>query len=327
MACYYKHLFLFALKASLVIAAALPLPFVQTATADTPVTAIFFPEIREPFRSVFTTIADGITETLNGQVNIRPITNEESAESLNNWLARNDVGVAVVLGSRGLPLSKELSPKIPVVIGAVHMSDSLLVDPHYGIALNPDPEILLSRLKALAPGVERVHIVYHREREQWLIDRAGRIAAKHGITLNPVAVDRLQEAANSYRELLSTQKSSTEALWLSQDSMVLDEQAILPMILKEAWDRKLIVFSNNPSHVRRGVLFAMYPDNQNMGRSLGVLAMQLHEHRTHGSPENPIGMRLLDALHTAFNVRTASRLGIRYTRDDLARFDLIFPPQ
>ncbi len=327
MAYSLKHLFSFALKASLVVVTALPLFIVQPASADTPVTAVLFPEIREPFRSVFTTIAEGIAETLGGQVNVRPITNEETAEALTSWLGRNDIGIAVVLGSRGQDLSKELSPRIPVVIGAIHMSDGLLANSYYGIALNPDPEILLHRLKALAPGVERVNIIYHREREQWLIDRARAASAKHGITLNPIPVDRPQEAASSYRDILATQKSGTEALWLSQDSMVLDEQAILPMILKESWDRKLIVFSNNPSHVRRGVLFAMYPDNHRMGRSIGALAMEVHEHRAHGRAENPVGIRLLDALHTAFNVRTASRLGIRYTRDDLARFDLIFPPQ
>ncbi len=295
--------------------------------ADSPRTAILFPEIREPFRSVFTTITDGISETIPGETAIRPIRDDDDIDSLQNWLHQQQAGVTVVLGSRGEMIGKDLAASTPIVIGAVHMSDDLRNEPYYGIALNPDPATMFHRLKALAPDVRQVNIIYHRDREQWLINESTRIADEFGLTLNALPVDRLQEAAGKYREVMATQKSGSEALWLSQDTNVLDEQAVLPMILKEAWDRRLIVFSSNPSHARRGVLFALYPDNHRMGQSLGALALKVHQHLSHAGPAVNPGMRMLKDLQIAFNVRTAGRLGIRYTRDDLANFDLIFPPQ
>ncbi len=295
--------------------------------ADTPLTAVLYPEIREPFRSVFTTIADGVSETLDGRVVIRPVQNDESTDGVANWLRDHGVTTTVALGSRSQALSDELSTATPVVIGAVHMSGELLGDTYHGIALNPNPAALFRRLKSLVPGINRIHIVYQREREQWMIDSAVAPARELGITLNPIPVDKLQDAANSYLAVLRNQNSDTEALWLSQNSAILDEQAVLPIILKEAWDRKLIVFSSNPSHVRRGVLFALYPDNHGMGRSLGAMALKLHDHHVQGTSLKPGGLRPLDDLLTAFNVRTAGRLGVRYSRDDLSHFDLIFPPQ
>lgn len=319
-------MFLINFKTVPVLAFLLSLFTVQLSMAAPPVTAVLYPDIREPFRSVFTTIADGVSESLNGQVTLRSISDEDNPDSIDTWLRQNDIEAAVVLGSRGQALSKQLSYSAPMVLGAIHMSNDLLEDSYHGIVLNPDPAPLFRRLKSLAPGVEQVNIIYHREHEQWMIDRSVEIARQHGITLNPIPVDRLQEAASSYRGILASQKSDREALWLSQDSQVLDEQVILPMILKEAWDRRLIVFSSNPSHVRRGVLFALYPDNHKMGRSLGTLTMDLHDHLVHSRSGKLAGIRMLDDLLMAFNVRTAGRLGIRYTRDDLNGFDLVFPP-
>lgn len=295
--------------------------------ADTPLTAVLYPDIREPFRSVFTTIAEGVSEALDGRVVIRPVRNEESTEGIAIWLREHGVSASVALGSRSQALSDELSGTTPFVVGAVHMSDEMLTDNYIGIALNPDPSAMFRRLKSLAPGVNQIHIIYQKDRDQWMIDRAMAPASDLGIKLNPIPVDGLQDAANRYLALMRAQKSNTEALWLSQDSSILDEQAVLPMILKEAWDRKLIVFSSNPSHVRRGVLFALYPDNHGMGRSLGKMALKLHEHRTHNGSPYTGGLQPLNDLLTAFNVRTAGRLGVRYTRDDLSHFDLIFPPQ
>lgn len=288
---------------------------------------MLYPEIREPFRGIFTTIASGVGESVSGNVLVRSIRNDDSTEEVREWLSDNAIDVVVALGSRGHMLADEISISVPVVIGGVHMTPELIETGSYGISLNPDPGIMLQRLRSIAPDVRKVTIIYHRERDLWMVERAILVASDLGITINPIPVDSLQDAANQYRKVLRSQRSNTEALWLSQDSSVLDEQALLPMILKEAWDRKLIVFSSNPAHVRRGVLFALFPDNQAMGRSLGNMAASLHASRDVRDNGQPGGLQALSDLQTAFNIRTAGRLGIRYTRDSLNEYDLIFPPR
>ena len=292
--------------------------------ADSPTTGVLYPDIREPFRSVFLSIARGVSDELGKDASLRAISDEDSAEDIRTWVERNGIRSLIALGSRGRHLSDELGETVPVILGAVHMSPDLEETRYYGIALSPDPALLLQRLKTLAPAVRRVTVVYHRERDNWMIERARRATERMGIELNAVPVDKLQEAAGAYRTVLGAQASSTEALWLTQDSAVLDEQAVLPMILREAWDRKLIVFSTNPSHVRRGILFALYPDNYRMGRSLGEMAALAHRQQARRN-QAPRGMELLQDLSMAFNVRTAGHLGIRYTREFLNEAELVFP--
>lgn len=292
--------------------------------ADPPVTAVLYPDIREPFRDVFLTIAKGV-EDVGITIKPRAITDEDTTESIKAWLSENRIQAVVALGSRGQSLSDELPRTMPVVIGAVHMSPLLRGKQYYGVTLSPNPAFLLQRLKNLAPGVNRVTLIYHKDRDRWMVDQALAPAQKLGVTLNAIPVERLQEAVVRYQQVLPTLKSDSDALWLSQDSAVLDEQAVLPMILREAWDRRLIVFSSNPSHVRRGILFAMYPNNERMGRILGAMAIRARDRLDHGSPASAQGMLLLDELDTAFNTRTAGRLGVRFSKESLSEYDLVFP--
>jgi putative ABC transport system substrate-binding protein len=291
---------------------------------DAPAIGVLYPDIREPFRSVFMSIARGVSDELGSNAQLRTVADSDSPAEIQRWIESNGIRSVVALGSRGQALSDDLAGTVPVVLGAVHMSQDLQERHHYGIALSPDPSLMLERLSKLAPSVKRVTVVHHRERDQWTVARARASAARLGIELNAVPVDRLQEAVSAYRSLIGTLDSRSDALWLSQDSAVLDEQAVLPMILKEAWDRKLIVFSSNPSHVRRGILFALYPDNYRMGRSLGKMADRINNRPGNGAAVEP-GMEFLRDLSMAFNVRTAGHLGIRYSKELLNEAELVFP--
>ena len=99
----------------------------------------------------------------------------------------------------------------------------------------------------------------------------------------------------------------------------MDERAILPLTLRESWNRNIAVFSSNPSHVPRGVLFSLYPDNRAMGRTLAAMAV---EEGNGAASIEPLG-----DLRVAVNLRTAEHLGLDLSSRQRREFDLVFPPQ
>ena len=101
----------------------------------------------------------------------------------------------------------------------------------------------------------------------------------------------------------------------------MNDRVILPMILEQAWEKQVVVFSSNPSHVNKGALFALYPDNEGMGRTLGALADNILAKKRPASP----GLLPLRDLLTATNLRTAEHLGIQYTQAQREEFSLVFP--
>ena len=94
------------------------------------------------------------------------------------------------------------------------------------------------------------------------------------------------------------------------------------MLLEKSWRSQLVLFSDNPSHVKKGVLFALYPDNAGLGRSLALMARDRVDH-----PEAlSAGVLPLRNLFTAVNLRTAEHLGLVYSAKQQRSFNLVFPP-
>jgi len=165
-----------------------------------------------------------------------------------------------------------------------------------------------------------VLVVYNSRHDQWLIDQAREAARALGVELQALAAGSIQAAAQVWHQAIVNHEELPYAIWLLNDHMVVDGRAILPMILKESWERKIIAFSSNPSTVKRGVLFSLYPDNYNMGRSLARLALQRLQ-----SPDYPVTLMPTDDVLVAFNTRTAEHLGIVVTDEKLKDINLTFP--
>jgi len=289
---------------------------VHAAEAGTPPrVAVVYPQVRDPYRAVFRAIADGVSEEIAG-ADVLEIPPEESTTALSARLVAQNVGAVVLLGKRGLDLSAELTQPPRRVVGAVLAQPAEIPAGVSATSLAPSPQRLFATLRELAPAVKRIYVIYGSDPNEWLIELARADAARLGYELLPVRKENIRDGASAYRELLGQMKSPTDAIWLPQASPFLEEVSVLQMVLRAAWDRSLVVFSSNPSHVPKGALFALFPDNVAMGRQL---AQQI------GKPAPAAGSLVpLDQLDTAINIRTADHLGLGLNAKD-PRFDKVFP--
>ncbi len=289
------------------------------ASADSHRIGVLYPDIREPYRSVFASIIDGIEHKAGGKVARYPLGKDVDTDMLRAWVEKQHINVIIALGRRSVSVSTELR-SVPVVTGAVQMSpDKDKKTP--GVALNPDPRLLFQQLKSLAPQVKQVSVVYNPDKNDWLIARARRASANQGLKLKIYPATDLRDAAKIYRKLLSEISGQKNAVWLLNDRSVLDQKAVFPLVLKSAWENEFVVFSNNPAHVKRGVLFAMFPDNEAMGKTLARIALR----RVRSGSSSSTGIVPLSDLQIAFNLRTAEHLDLSIDRKQREQFDLVFP--
>ena len=82
-------------------------------------------------------------------------------------------------------------------------------------------------------------------------------------------------AADKHETALGSAHGQRHALWLPIDATTVDDATILPLVLREPWNQNVPIFSSSFSHVDKGVLFSLYPNNAELGRSLGALATAL----------------------------------------------------
>lgn len=296
-------------------------PARAAALADGGAIAVVYPDVGEPYRSVFNRIIEGIESSARMRVINYAVGADRSPADLAEELRRREVRVVIALGRQGLKAASGLEKDIGVIAAGVL---SVPPDEARGMSvqsLAPDPALLFARLRTLAPAVRRVHVVYDPRQSEWLVRLAREAARAQGLELVAYDVGDLKAAVRQHLEVIGNADPRREALWLLQDTTAADETTVLPVVLQEAWNRNLMLFSSNVGHVRRGALFALYPNNVELGRNLaGVASAQA------GGGARRTGLAPLREVLAAVNVRTAAHLGL-----DLGsrpqNFDLVFPEQ
>jgi putative ABC transport system substrate-binding protein len=281
---------------------------------------VLYPEIGEPYRSVFAEIIQGVEEQSRAKARAVPLAADPNTDSVDFRALRNSK-VLIALGRQGLRAANALEPALGVVVGGVGVvPETERHGPISGISLSPDPSLLFGVLKTLLPGVRRVIVVYNPQSNEQLMRHARDAARNHGLELVALEAATLGAAARIYEAQFAAADSRRDAFWLPQDGVTADDSTILPLVLKESWSRSLPVFSSSVLHVRKGVLFGMYPDNLQLGRDLATLALAIQNGEAVRRDVVP-----LRAVRTALNTRTASHLGLRIVSSQQRNFDAIFP--
>lgn len=279
--------------------------------------AIIYPDIGEPFRTVFLKIIEGIEEQTRSRIPAYPVGANANLQELAGELRKQDIHVVIALGRNGLKAAAGID-QIAIVAGgvlSVPESDAKRFTVH---SLAPDPMLLFGQSKSLLPTVRRIIVVHDSRQNGWLIRRARDAAHSLGLELAVQGAEDLKTAIRFYQEAFTNADQKRDALWLPQDSTTVDETSVLPFVLQESWNRSVAVFSSSVAHVKRGALFALYPNNRELGRSLAVTAS------AQGASHPSRGVLPLKEVLVAVNTRTANHLGIQLgTRQQ--GFDLIFP--
>lgn len=284
--------------------------------------AVVYPDIGEPYRSVFSAIIEGIEERARGKIASFPIVAGANPPALSEELRHRNVRAVIALGRSGLKVASGLDRQINVVAGGVLSVPESEAQGMMVQSLAPDPALLFARLKSFMPGAKRVIVVYDPKQNEWLIRLAKDAAKAQGLELVALDADDLKTAVRRYQDVMGSMSGRRDVLWLPQDSTTVEESAVLPLVLREAWNQSFVVFSSNVVHVRRGALFSLYPDNTEMGRFLAGAA--LASLQGNGTPQR--GIQTLKQVLTAVNTRTAEHLGIDL-RASQQRIHLIFPEQ
>ncbi|MCK9199831.1 MAG: hypothetical protein M0P59_05985 [Gallionella sp.] len=281
--------------------------------------AVIYPDVAEPYRSVFAEIISGIEEKARGRVITVAVGAEVDAGELNDSLRRQGVRVVIALGRQGMKAASVLDHNMDVVVGGVLAAQNNDVRNMQVNILSPDPALLFSRLKGMMPKVRRVFVVYDPRQSEWMMRLAKSAARSQELELIVYEAQDLRSAMRAYQDIFATADRRQDALWLPQDSTTVEEGTVLPLVLQESWAHNLAVFSCSFDHVKRGALFSMYPDNVELGRRLAVSALPLLASGTGAAS----GMTPLREVLTALNLRTAKHLGVDAVHAQ--GFDMTFP--
>jgi putative ABC transport system substrate-binding protein len=277
--------------------------------------AVVYPVVREPFSSIYRDFLAGIKSGYPGEVVEYPVNGIEG-EKLSRELSKNDAPKAfIALGTKSLNFILASKVDKPVFAAVTKLNTRQVVAG--GVLLKPGAEVYLDRLMEIAPNTSRIHVVYNPEIHRELIAQAAAYLNKSNIEFHAVAATDIRKAALGFRKIVEG-ASHGDAVWLISDSGLIDE-SLLSLVLDAAWDKHLAVFSSNPLFVKRGALFAIYPDNVVIGIRLGNMV----EKALSGKQKATL-MSLRD-VKIAFNERTGNHIGIKLSSKTRENVDLFLP--
>lgn len=294
----------------------------ETRAMEVAAVAVVYPEVGKPYQDVIDSIIQGIRQQTGSPLELFAIKEDADNGKLPPWLEQRKIKVVIALAKQGLEATDALPKEVRRVLGAL-----LSPPPHNsvsyadGISLAPDPAVVFERIQQLSPKTRRVFVVYDPAANDWLIELARPAAAGRGLELVGLPSKDLREAAATYAQLQEKGLGKTDLIWLLNDPNTVDQNTILPFLLRTSWSDGFAVISNNPSHVKRGVLFSLYPDYNKMGKSLGRLALQVAANGSHGNN----GMSPLRDVLIAVNLRTSGHLNLDFSQNEKDAFDLVFP--
>ncbi len=280
-----------------------------------PQVAVLYPEVREPYLSMFNNIIRGIESRNDSQVIPYALPKDFDPAQVEKWLSSRRPDTVITLGSRGFQMAQSLNNRMPVIVGAVLLAPNGLS----GISMAADPATQFSNLKVLAPRTRRVFVVYNPAASGWLVERAKDAARKNRLELVPFPANDLREAVTAYRDLIENKLGDTDAVWLTMDNVSANDKVVLPMLLEAAWNKRFILFSSKPSHAKQGALFSQFPDNYGLGQSLADMVKQMNR------GAGPLSLIPTKDLQTAVNLRTAAHLGLSFSTEQQNAFQLKFP--
>ncbi len=283
--------------------------------------AVIYPDIGEPYREIFAKIIEGIEDKVGSRVANYPVRADTDIDMLKASLLRQNTKVVIALGRQGMKTATALNNSVSVVVGGVLTVPEDEARGQPVVSLSPDPALLFARMKALMPAARRVFVVYDPGFNGWLLKLAKEAARVQGLELVAYEAQDLHSAVRFYQKIFSAADGDSDVLWLPQDPTTVEESSILPLVLQESWNQGIAVFSSNFGHVRRGVLFSLYPDNVALGKSLAGLAQGILISGDYGRR----GMMPLRDVQSAVNLRTAQHLGLNQGRQQ--SFDMTFPEQ
>lgn len=278
---------------------------------------VIYPEAPEPFREAFAQLITGITATVKEPVESALLAATATERDLASLLESQGQGKTVVLlGQKALKLYERGPPlQHALFVGGVDWLPGQTALP--GVSLAIHPQLYLQMLREVLPHLRKIFIYYNVSDRRWM-DAIRKIADDDGLDLVAIPVSDVVEIARQLGKTIPQSDPTTTAHWFGRDTIAYNTEFLYPYLLEQSWDRHLVMVSETIAHVRRGFLFAFYPNYLEVGKELGALIAQ----KANRSKQ---GLQWTQAGQLTLNSRTARHLGIELTPALLQRAKPVFP--
>lgn len=270
--------------------------------------AIFFiyPEMTLPIKKVFDNIIKGFADSVEGiEIKYIPINAQTETNIIVALLKRNNTTPIVALGDHAYSLTNIPSLQNRLIVGVVRQTPNK--SKHSLVSLSMDVDVVKKKLRQILPQIKTIHYGDNGGKTFWFNNSSTlpHFKLKH--------INNNQTSIVQYLwETLKTADPNSEAIWINNNL----EPYFLYKISEAAWDKSIILISNNLLHLGKGATLVFYTNYQNMGKRLGEIAVAKIKN-------NDLIVEGLQTINLGINIKFSEHSGISLPSDLNGTFQAI----
>jgi putative ABC transport system substrate-binding protein len=244
------------------------------------------------------------------------LTLDADAGAIERRVAALRPGVIVALGARAAGFAHERCARVPLVFAFV--PDPLRLDLEgervTGVSTEVPVEAEILGLRAVAPAVRRIGVVFGTDASGRFLREARAAVAHEGCTLVEIPVDGPGQLSARARASID----EVDGLWLPADASVASREAFRFLLDLSLEHRKPLLVFAEPL-VRSGALVAVCPDFARTGERIAETVRRIEA----GERAGDIPMQRLDRTRLVVNQATARALGLALPADAMRRAEVL----
>jgi len=247
--------------------------------------------------SAYAQVVAGVEKTIK---NSQALEVSPESDDMQVLIDNNHPDKVIALGRTVVEAVNNTSYRPQILAGLMYFRN----DNFNGVSLALDSRFLIRAVGRLVPSIKRIFIIQQADFRtiDYVADSSNSafsVEVREGV--DSLATIRL------LAHLLDSEAISTDAVFIPANL----PNNILYEVAKVAWDKRIMLFSTNLSHLDNGALMVAFPDNELLGVQLGRLAAQ-----------KATANESVNGISFGLNRRVAQHLNVDFDQVDLNAFAL-----
>lgn len=208
----------------------------------------------------------------------------------------------LVIGSEALIAAKEIKD-IPIVFSMILDPEAIIGDANNitGASAQIPMEEQLQTLKAIAPNVKKIGVVYDAKKTGDMVAETAKIAKKKGLQLVAIQAISLKESLLALKEM----EGKVDALMMVPDTTTMTTQSFEYMLLS-SFRQKIPLIALSKKYVQKSALLAFSVDYEDIGKQAGELANKILK----GGRTSELPYTKARKTQVVLNLKTANKIGL-----------------
>ena len=252
-------------------------------------------------------VQNAFKETLGTDMPLTEVDLSKVGEAgLRRALAADNPGILYCIGGNAYQSAVKLAKGRPIILSTAINWDRFKPDPRTTrVIANELPAVAqLTLFRHFFPKLQRVGVVYNPAINKQWFEQAVAAGKEVGVEVIGRTVNRSSQVGSALTELTP----KVDALWLTPDPVVLENEAAAQLYFTRADAARKPVFAYSPAFTTLGATLVLAPDMPTIGRQAAGVAQDFA-----GAPpvSTPAGSEV------TLNLKRVQQYGLEFNRDAL----------